>query len=69
MGIAAAHHHRIGLAGQADVVGIAAFAAHQLGVFAAADRLADAEFGQRKRGFGGSVVHAGGWGSGGETSR
>ena len=59
MGNAAAHHHRIGLAGPADVVGVAAFAAHQLGVFAAANRLTDAEFGQRKRGFGGSVIHAG----------
>ena len=59
MGNAAAHHHRIGLAGPADVVGVAAFAAHQRGVLAAPDRLADAEFGQRKRGFGGSVIHAG----------
>ena len=59
MGVAAAHHHRIGLAGPADVVGVGAFAAHQLGVFAATDRLADAEFGQRKGGFGGSVIHAG----------
>ena len=35
MGVAAAHHHRIGLARQVDVVGIAALAAHQLGVFGA----------------------------------
>ena len=55
--LAAAHHHGIGLAGAGHIVGITALAAHQRGVFGAANRLADAEFGQRKRGFGGSVVH------------
>ena len=59
VGNATAHHHRIGLAGPTDVVGVAAFAAHQRGVFAAQYRLTDAEFGQRKSGFGGSVIHAG----------
>ena len=49
----------VSLALQANIVGVAAFAADQFGVFAAPDRLTDAEFGQGKRGFGGSVVHAG----------
>ena len=59
MRLAAADQHGVSLAGPADVVGIAAFAAHQFGVFAAADRLANAEFGQGKRNFCGSVIHAG----------
>ncbi len=40
---AAADHHRIGLAGELDVVGVAALAAHERGVLAARHRLADAE--------------------------
>ena len=43
--VAAAHHHRIDLAGQADIVGVAAFAADQLGILGAQHRLADPEFG------------------------
>ena len=43
---AAAHHHRIGLAGELDVVGVAALAAHQRGVLGAGHRLADAELHQ-----------------------
>ncbi len=54
-----AHHYRIRLTREINVVGVAAFAAHQLGVFGAAHRLADAEFGQRKGCLGGSVIHAG----------
>ena len=41
--MAAAHHRRIGLAGQPHVVGVAALAAHQLRVLGARHRLADAE--------------------------
>ena len=41
MGILAAHHHRIGLAGQADIVGITAPAAEQGGVLLARNRLSD----------------------------
>ncbi len=59
MGDVAAHHHRIGLPGAVGVVGVAALAPHQSGVFAARHRLTDAEFGQRKRRFGGLVIHAG----------
>ena len=44
VGVAAAHHHRIGLAGQADVVGIMSLAAQQHRVFAARHRLADGKF-------------------------
>ena len=40
----AAHHHRIGLTGQADIVGIMAFAAQQHRVLGARHRLADGEF-------------------------
>jgi hypothetical protein len=39
----AAHHHGIGLTGQADIVGIAPFAAQQHRVFGAWHRLADGE--------------------------
>ena len=59
MGLAAAHHDSIGLAGAADVVGVGTFTTNQLGIFAATDRLADTEFGQRKRGFCSSVIHCG----------
>ena len=59
--LARAHHHRIGLVRQVDIVGVAAFAAHQSRVFFARDRLSDAEFGLRKGGFGGSVIHFGGF--------
>ena len=44
MGVAAAHDHRIGLAGQADIVGVLPLAAHQDRVLGARHRLADAEF-------------------------
>ena len=44
MGIRAAHHGRIGLAGAVEVVGILALAAQQHGVLRARDRLPDAEF-------------------------
>ena len=44
VGIVAAHHHRIGLARQADIVGVTPFAAQQYRVFGARDRLADREF-------------------------
>ena len=44
--VAAAHHHRIGLAGKLDVVGVAAVAAHQRRILGARHRLADAEFHQ-----------------------
>ena len=47
VGMAAAHHHRMGLPRRADVVGEAAFPAHELGVLAALHRLADGEFGDR----------------------
>ena len=57
MSVAAANHHRIGLAWPADIVGVATLAAHEHRVFAAPDRLSDAEFGQRKGSFGGSVIH------------
>ncbi len=40
----AAHHHAIGLAGIADIVGVMALAAQQHGVFGAWDRLTDREF-------------------------
>ena len=43
---AAAHDHRIGLAGELDVVGVAAGSAHQRRVLGARHRLADAEFHQ-----------------------
>ena len=43
---AAAHDHRIGLAGELDVVGVAALAAHQHRILGARHRLADAEFHQ-----------------------
>ncbi len=46
VGMAAAHDHRIGLPGQAHVVGEAPFAPHQHRVLAAQDRLADAELGE-----------------------
>ena len=59
MRVAAAHHHRIGLARPVDVVGVAAFAAHQRRILGAQHGLADAEFHQRKRVFGGLIVHAG----------
>ena len=42
--VAAAHHHRVGLAGQADVVGIVALAAQQHRVLGARHRLADGKF-------------------------
>jgi hypothetical protein len=42
----AAHHHRIGLVRQIEVVGIAALALEQRRVFLARHRLADAEFHQ-----------------------
>jgi hypothetical protein len=48
VGVTAAHHHRIDLARQLDVVGVAAFAAHQDRVFGARHRLPDAEFHQRE---------------------
>ena len=44
VGVLAAHHHRIGLAGQGDVVGIVPLAAQQHGVFLARHRLADGKF-------------------------
>jgi hypothetical protein len=59
MSVAAANHHSIGLAGAAEIIRVAALAPHQFRVFAATDRLTDAEFGQRKRDFGGSVIHFG----------
>ena len=59
MRVAAAHHHRIGLARPVDVVGVAALAAHQRRILGAQHGLADAEFHQRKRVFGGLIVHAG----------
>ena len=40
----APHHHRMGLAWQADVVGVVPFAAQQYRVFGARHRLADREF-------------------------
>ena len=40
----AAHHHRIGLAGEVDVVGVMALAAQQHRVFGARHRLPDREF-------------------------
>jgi len=59
MSVAAANHHSIGLAGAAEIIRVAALAPHQFRVFAATDRLTDAKFGQRKRDFGGSVIHFG----------
>ncbi len=44
MGVAAAHHHRMGLTGDADIVGKAALAADQLGILATQHRLANSEF-------------------------
>ena len=46
VGVAAANHHRIGLARKLDVVGVAAMPTHQRGVLGARHRLADAEFHQ-----------------------
>ncbi len=46
MGEAAAHDHRIGLAGKRDVVGVAALTADQHRILGAGHRLADAEFHQ-----------------------
>jgi hypothetical protein len=47
VGVAAAHHHGIGLPGNVEVVGIAAVALHQARVLGAAHRLPDGEFLQR----------------------
>jgi hypothetical protein len=47
VGVAAAHHHRMGLAREADIVGEAPFAANELGILAAQHRLADPEFRDR----------------------
>jgi hypothetical protein len=44
VGVLAPHHHRIGLAGQADVVGIMSPAAQQHGVFFAWHRLSHGKF-------------------------
>ncbi len=44
MAVAAAHHHRIGLAGKADIIGIAAVTAKQHRIFAARHRLAYGKF-------------------------
>jgi hypothetical protein len=68
MCVATADHHSVSLAGPAEIVGVAAFAANQFRILAAADRLADAEFGQRKCGFGGSVIHLEGLSFGGLLS-
>ena len=45
---AAAHHHRIGFAGELEVIGIASRAAHQDGVLGTGHRLTDAELHQRE---------------------
>ena len=44
VGVAAAHEHRIGLAGQVDIVGVPSLALHQDRVLGAPHRLADAVF-------------------------
>ena len=57
MRVAAADHHSIGLARSIEIIGVAAFAPYQFGVFAATYWLTNAKFGQRKCGFGGSIIH------------
>ncbi len=57
MRVTASNHDRIGLIWSADIVGIPAQSANERGVFAPPDRLSDTEFGQRKRSFGGAVIH------------
>ena len=44
MGVAAAYHHRVSLAGKTDVVGVAAVAAEQQRILAARNGLADSKF-------------------------
>ena len=57
MGIAAADHNGIGLAGRIDVVGITALAAQQGRVLDPQNRLADAEFLKRQAAFVDHAVH------------
>src|SRR6266446_1147636 len=47
MRVRRAHHHRIGLAGQADIVAIAPVAGQEAQILAAPDRLSNARSGRR----------------------
>ncbi len=57
MGVAAAHHHRMRLTGDIDIVGIAPLAFQQRRVLDPQDRLADAELLQRQRVLVHPIIH------------
>ena len=58
MSVAASHHHRISLAGQADIVGVAAVAAQQHRILDARHRLPDGKFLDRQLPRGQSFIGA-----------